>query len=59
MGYYEPTARQDALQWAIEQADKQMPRDQRNEVEKLHLHELEQLRNTYEQNKRANRAPSV
>lgn len=48
----------DALQWAIEQADSAKPRDQRDMVERNHLHELERLRNLLEGRKRAHRASS-
>ena len=52
--------RANVLQWAIEQLDKQQPRDERDQVERNYLHELEQMRNGFEQHetKRANRAPS-
>lgn len=50
--------RGNTLQWAIEQLDKQKPRDERDQVERNHLHEMEQMRNTYEKDKRAIRASS-
>ena len=58
---YQDTQIQDAVQWAIEQADKAMPRGERSTEEMNHLFNLEQLRNKIESNtgKNANRASSV
>lgn len=48
----------DALQWAIEQADKNKPRNERDQVERNHIHELEQMRKTQERDHRAFRSPT-
>ena len=52
---YEDQSRADALQFAIEVADQQKPRNERDQVERNHLHELEELRNLHQGNKRAHR----
>ena len=48
----------DALQWAIEQADSIKPRNERDQVERNYLHELEQMRKAQERGHRAFRSPA-